>query len=107
MIDHALHAYLRALAGTHAIRVGPFLVSLDGHDPGLFRNYAIPDDGAAPSQGQVAELIAIVSDHARTTRLEYLPWLCPEVEPALVAAGFVPERRLPAPRHRTMPTVSR
>ncbi len=28
-------------------------------------------------------------------RLEYLPGLCPEVEPGLLAAGFVPERRLP------------
>lgn len=48
-----------------------------------------------PPRGQVAELIAVFTDHARTPRLEYLPGLCPDVEPALVAAGFVPEQRLP------------
>ncbi len=95
MLDHALHAYLRALVGSLAVRVGPFLVSLDDHDAGLFRNYAIPDDGAEPSPDQIAELVAVFADRGRTPRLEYLPGLCPKLEPGLVAAGFVPERRLP------------
>jgi GNAT superfamily N-acetyltransferase len=96
VFDHALHAYLRALVGSCAVRrVGPFLVSLDEHDAGLFRNYAIPDDGAEPTQGQVADLVAVFTNRDRTPRLEYLPGLCPEVEPGLVAAGFTPERRLP------------
>jgi len=95
VFDHALHAYLRALVGSRAIRVGPFLVSFDDHDAGLFRNYAIPDNGAEPTPEQVAELVAVFTNGGRTPRLEYLPGLCPKVEPGLVAAGFVPERRLP------------
>src|SRR5690242_7563284 len=73
----------------------PSLVSLDKHDAGLFRNYAIPDDGAEVTPTQVAELVAVFVARGRTPRLEYLPRLCPAVEPGLVAAGFVPERRLP------------
>jgi len=61
----------------------------------LFRNYAIPDDGAKPTAAQFAELVAVFTGRSRTPRLEYLPGLCPEVEPALLAAGFVPEGRLP------------
>jgi GNAT superfamily N-acetyltransferase len=95
VLDDALHAYLRALAGPRAVRVGPFLVSLDEHDAGLFRNYAIPDDGAEVTPNQVAELVALFVARGRTPRLEYLPRLCPTVEPGLAAAGFVPERRLP------------
>lgn len=95
VFDHALHAYLRALAGTDAMRVGPSLVSIDGHDPGLFRSYAIPDDGAELDPREIAELVAAFVSCGRTPRLEYLPALCPEMECELVAAHFVPERRLP------------
>ena len=95
MIDHAVHAYLRALVGARAVPVSPFLVSFDEHDAGLFRNYAIPDDNATPTEAQVAELVAVFTGRSRTPRLEYLPGLCPDVEPGLLAAGFVPERRLP------------
>ncbi len=55
MLNHYVHAYLRALAGLRAHRVGPFLVSFDDHDAGLFRNYAVPDDGVDPTPDQVAE----------------------------------------------------
>jgi len=87
VLDHALHAYLRALVGSLAVRVGPFLVSLDDHDAGLFRNYAIPDDGAEPSPDQIAELVAVFADRGRTPRLEYLPGLCPKLEPGLLPAS--------------------
>jgi GNAT superfamily N-acetyltransferase len=95
VLSYAVHAYLRALVGARADRVGPFLVSFDDHDAGLFRNYAIPDDGAEPTGAQVAELVAVFTGRSRTPRLEYLPGLCPEVEPGLLAAGFVAERRVP------------
>lgn len=95
MFCHRVHAYLRALAGPRGHRVGPFLASFDDHDAGLFRNYAVPDDGVHPTPDQVAELIAAFTGRDRTPRLEYLPDLCPAVEPALVALGFAPERRLP------------
>jgi GNAT superfamily N-acetyltransferase len=78
-----------------AHRVGSFLVSLDEHDTGLFRNYAVPDDDATPSRAEVDQLIQFFLDHGRTPRLEYLPGLATAVEPALLTAGFVPERRLP------------
>lgn len=95
MFSHRVHAYLRALAGERSHRVGPFLARFDDHDAGLFRNYAVPDDGADPTPDHVAELIAVFTGRDRTPRLEYLPVLCPAVEPALLAAGFVAERRLP------------
>ncbi|MDQ2706956.1 MAG: GNAT family N-acetyltransferase [Actinomycetota bacterium] len=95
MFDQTLHAYLRALMQPHAHVVGSFLVSIDEHDAGLFRNYAVPDDGAVPSALEVDRLVSFFREHGRTPRLEYLPGLSPAVEPALLAAGFVPERRLP------------
>lgn len=95
MFSHSLHAYLRVLPGPRAHRVGPFLASFDDHDAGLFRNYAVPDDGADPSPGQIDQLITAFTDRGRIPRLEYLPELSPAVEPALVTAGFAPERRLP------------
>lgn len=90
-----LHAYLRAAVAARARRVGPFLVALDEHDDGLFRNYAVPDDGAAPGADEVERLVAFFVDRDRVPRLEYLPELAPAVEPALLAAGFVAERRVP------------
>ncbi|MGH3549094.1 MAG: GNAT family N-acetyltransferase [Pseudonocardiaceae bacterium] len=95
MFSHCLHAYLRTLAGSRAQRVGPFLASFDDHDAGLFRNYAVPDDGVEPTRIQVTALIKAFIDRDRIARLEYLPGLCPAVESALLAEGFVAERRLP------------
>ena len=80
---------------SRAHRVGPFLVSFDEHDPGLFRNYAVPDDRARPTVDEVERLVSSFRDRGRTPRLEYLPGVCPAVEPALLTAGFRPERRLP------------
>ncbi|MGH3717456.1 MAG: hypothetical protein ACRDRI_01180 [Pseudonocardiaceae bacterium] len=48
------------------------------------RNYAVPGDGVDPTPDQVAKLIAAFTDRDRTPRLEYLPALCPAVEPALL-----------------------
>ncbi len=95
MFSHCLHAYLRAVAGSRAQRVGPFLASFDDHDAGLFRNYAVPDEDAEPTGIQITALITAFTDRDRIPRLEYLPGLCPAVETGLLAEGFVPERRLP------------
>lgn len=95
MFDRRLHAYLRALMAPAACRVGPFLVSFDEYDPGLFRNYAVPDDHARPGADEVQRLVDSFRDRGRVPRLEYLPGVCPAVEPVLLAAGFRPERRLP------------
>jgi GNAT superfamily N-acetyltransferase len=96
VIDIRLHAYLRAhVEGNGAERVGPFVASFDAHSAHPYRNYAIPDDQARPDAEQVEALIAVFTARGRTPRLEYLPGLCPAVEPALLAAGFTAERRLP------------
>jgi hypothetical protein len=95
VFDRRLHAYLRALMASRARGVGPFLVSFDAHDPGPFRNYAVPDDHARPTADEVDRLTASFRDRHRVPRLEYLPDVSPAVEPALRAAGFRPERWLP------------
>ncbi len=92
VFDRRLHAYLRALMASRARGVGPFLVSFDAHDPGPFRNYAVPDDHARPTADEVDRLTASFRDRHRVPRLEYLPDVSPAVEPALRAAGFRPER---------------
>lgn len=94
-IETAVHAYLRAGAGDQAPRTGPFLMHYDAHNDGRFFNYAIPDDGAAPTPDEVAALIAEFDARHRIPRLEYLPGRCPHLEPALLAAGFTAEARPP------------
>ncbi|NJP97263.1 GNAT family N-acetyltransferase [Nonomuraea sp. FMUSA5-5] len=91
----AVHAYLRAAAGPGAVRSGPFLIRFDAHDDARPFNYAVPDDGASPTPGDVAALVAAFRERARVPRLEYVPQTSPEVEAALLAAGFVPEGRYP------------
>ncbi|MFI6504223.1 GNAT family N-acetyltransferase [Nonomuraea typhae] len=92
-LDAAVHAYLRALPT--AVRTGPFTIRFDEHDDALPYNYAIPDDGGAPTAADLAGLVAAFRTRARTPRLEYVPQAAPEVEAALLAAGFVPEGRFP------------
>src|SRR5215475_2248832 len=76
-------------------RVGPFTAHFDAHSANAFRNYAVPDAGAAPTPLEIDALIALFEQRGRTPRLEYLPDIAPQVEPALVAAGFVVEYRSP------------
>lgn len=95
MLDRHIHAYVRALFGSSALRVGPFLAGLDPHDAGRYRNYAVPDDGAAPSADEVAALVTAFAGRDRIPRLEYLPSACPDLETALTGAGFTVEVRIP------------
>jgi ribosomal protein S18 acetylase RimI-like enzyme/uncharacterized damage-inducible protein DinB len=76
-------------------RVGPFTVHFDDHTANVWRNYAVPDIGASPTAGDVAALLDLFADRDRTPRLEYVPDAAPDVEPALVAAGFTAEFRSP------------
>lgn len=94
---HPIQDYLRAAAGRRpdTERVGPFLATFDRHSATPFRNYAIPDDGSAPSPADVRALVATYEGRERTPRLEYLPAAAPAVEAALLAGGFVAEGRLP------------
>ncbi|WP_020494963.1 GNAT family N-acetyltransferase [Sciscionella marina] len=109
MFESRIHDYLRSRAGAGAHRVGSFLLLLDEHDRGRYFNYAIPDDGAAPAPDDIAALVQAFRERSRVPRLEYLPAACPAVEPALLAAGFTAEARVPiltcAPEQAAAPTV--
>jgi len=89
--------YIRvnAARGRETEQVGPFLATFSPHTANPFLNYAIPDDGAAPTPGDVAALVAAYRRRDLVPRLEYLTAVAPEVEPALLAAGFAVELRPP------------
>ena len=92
-----IQAYLRVAAprGREQERIGPFLATFSTDTDNPYLNYAIPDDGATPSQEDVARLVDAYRRRKRRARLEYIASLAPAVEPALVAAGFEVEGRLP------------
>jgi ribosomal protein S18 acetylase RimI-like enzyme len=92
----AIHGYLRASLRRwrECEQIGPFLASYDRADANPYLNYAIPDDGARASGDDVARLIDAYERRRLKPRLEYLPDLAPEIEPALLAAGFAVEGRL-------------
>ncbi len=87
------HARTRALRSDGHVRSGPFVMRYNRDWPSPFANYAIPDDGAAPTASQVSALISTFRALDRVPRLEYLPTCAPQVEPALLAAGFTTENR--------------
>jgi ribosomal protein S18 acetylase RimI-like enzyme len=96
-LERRIQASIRADAcrSRDVERIGPFVATFTRYDPNPFLNYAIPDEEARPGPADVEALAAAYLAHDRTARLEYLPALAPAVEPALVAAGFLPESRLP------------
>jgi ribosomal protein S18 acetylase RimI-like enzyme len=96
-IDRRVQAHLRAAARrARAVeQVGPFLASFDHDSDNPFLNYAIPDDHAEPTPDDVAALISAYRARNLRPRLEYCPAAATAVEPALVAGGFVAERRVP------------
>jgi ribosomal protein S18 acetylase RimI-like enzyme len=91
-------AYLRATAirdADHHVHLAPFTARFASDSDNLFRNYAIPDDGAAPTREDIAVLVDLFERRGRRPRLEYLPRAAPALESALVAAGFTVEGRPP------------
>ncbi len=96
-IDQCIHTYLRASlsAGRETARIGCFLASLDPTSANVYRNYALPDDGANPAPSEIAGLVDWYAQRSRVPRLEYLPSAAPRVEGALVVSGFSVEARLP------------
>ncbi|MEI9992388.1 MAG: GNAT family N-acetyltransferase [Rhizomicrobium sp.] len=95
-LNRKLLAYLRTAAERRPLkrRSGPFLATFDA-DPNVYLNYAMPDDDADPSPADIAALIGLFAAQGRKPRLEYIPAAAPQVEPALLAAGFTVEARLP------------
>jgi ribosomal protein S18 acetylase RimI-like enzyme len=75
--------------------IGPFVATFTRDDPNPFLNYAVPTEDADPGPADVEALAAAFLARDRTPRLEYLPVLAPAVEPALLAAQFAVESRLP------------
>ena len=95
MIDvRTIQGALRGSIARNAERVGPFTVTIDPDATGPFRNFAILDDAANPTAGDVDALIAFFSGHDRLPRLEFTA-PAPAVERVLDAAGFVTHNRLP------------
>ncbi|GAB2971404.1 GNAT family N-acetyltransferase [Saccharothrix stipae] len=89
-----IQAALRDAIGADAVRVGPFLVRFDAHGDGPLMNYAVPDEGAAPTRAEADALVTAFRARSRTPRLEYLR-PSPVVDAALEAAGFTVDRLLP------------
>lgn len=91
-----IQQYLRAVTpiGREHERVGPFLATFDPHSDNPYLNYAMPDDGAEPSDYEVAMLVDAYARRHRRPRLEYIPDCAPAIEQALLAGGFSVEGRL-------------
>jgi GNAT superfamily N-acetyltransferase len=87
------HTRTLALQSENHLRVGPFVARFDPAWDSPYANYAIPDDGATPSGADVRALVDAFRDRDRRPRLEFLPRCAPQVEPALLAAGFTEENR--------------
>jgi ribosomal protein S18 acetylase RimI-like enzyme len=92
-----IQASIRAATarGCDQERVGSFLATFNREDNNPYLNYAIPDDGAAPSRAEIDALAAAYRMRDRRPRLEYIPLVAPAVEPALLRAGFSVEQRTP------------
>ncbi|WP_414936859.1 GNAT family N-acetyltransferase [Amycolatopsis sp. cmx-11-51] len=93
----ALQSYIRVTAAKYreTERIGPFLATyyLEADSP--FLNYAIPDDGAVPTSGDVARLTEAFRERGLVPRLKFLTEAVPAAEAVLVEGGYTLERRVP------------
>ena len=96
-MELGIQGYLRRAAGRgrEVEGVGPFLATFTPGSANPFLNYAIPDEGAVPALEEVAALVAAFGRRQLVPRLEYLGQLAPAVEPALLAAAFSVDERMP------------
>jgi GNAT superfamily N-acetyltransferase len=81
--------------GRDTEQIGPFLATFTRDTDNPYLNYAIPADNGAATPADVQALVAAYRARERKPRLEYIPSLAPAIEPALLAAGFEIEGRLP------------
>ncbi|MET7616473.1 GNAT family N-acetyltransferase [Streptomyces sp. NPDC005408] len=96
-MDVDIQNYVRTLTlrSPDHVRVGPFTVRYNPNWSIPPANYAIPDHGAEPTTEEIDALVAVFRERDRLPRLEFLPSCAPEVEPALLAAGFTVVNRAP------------
>ena len=101
------HARTLALRVPTQVRIGPFVCRFNPNWSSPYANYAVPDDHAEPSPADVRALITEFRDRDRRPRLEFLPGCAPDVEKALLTAGFEVESRSPImacqPRNLAVP----
>lgn len=76
-------------------RVGPFVASFDRGTASVHLNYAIPDDGAEPTVGDIEALVQVFTRRGLTPALEFLPGVAPSAERQLLEYGFIETARLP------------
>ena len=97
LINSRIQSYLRFVASQQrdTERIEPFVATFNRYNDNPFLNYAIPDDNAVPSLGDVNALITAYKKRGRKPRLEYIASLAPAVEEVLISAGFRVEGRLP------------
>ena len=95
-VPSLIAAHMRAAAARNpGGKAGPFTIGLDEHSGHPMRNFAVPDDGAAPGAADISALVAFFRGHDRIPRLEFIEASAPAVTPALLAAGFTAEARTP------------
>lgn len=92
-----VHEYLRTLMTQKDAteRIGPFTVGYSLRSEMPYLNYAVPDDEAGPTMGEVQALVAAFAAQGRRARLEYIPTLAPALEEVLTVCGFAEEGRYP------------
>jgi GNAT superfamily N-acetyltransferase len=91
----SVQRYLRIVAaqGRETEHVGPFRLHVNPAADSEGSNYAIPEDGAEPTDHEVATLIKRFGERARRPRLEFLPSTAPAAESALLRGGFAEQLR--------------
>ncbi|MEU6815358.1 GNAT family N-acetyltransferase [Streptomyces sp. NPDC046860] len=73
------------------VRVGGFVAGFDPTTTSPYVNYATPLPGIAPTDADVAALVAAFRERGLLPRLEFAPDAAPRAEPALRRAGFTTE----------------
>jgi hypothetical protein len=82
----AIQTALRRAIANGAARIGPFLVTIDPYATGPFRNFAVPDDDAAPTPADLAALVGYFASVDWLPRLEFAARQ-PALEQTLAEAG--------------------
>ena len=101
MTAENVHAFLRAGgARDHQYRVGSFLIRLTLNTKHPMLNYAVPDDDASPSAGEVEALVKAFEARGLEPRLEYVSEGAPALETILHRHGFSTDAHLPIMRCR-------